>query len=426
MSEIQVEPPKDDLDQLSIERKPEKGRLDWIDAARGFVILFLIATISFPGDSGLNLNIPFIYGIFNHSNVAGQITLYDIGAPAFIFLLGFTMPISYRKRKEEKGTGSAIRYILVRYFILLVLGFVAANIELEFLKYYSINLGTRFTYEGVGTIPISHRPVLFIIPWDVIFSIAASGLVGFIFMGVRNPRYRFFLGYGWLILYQVGLSSTVLEIYALQSVHGGIFGSIFGYGSIAIIATAMGDYLFFSDVFEAKKFQNLLIFGIANLVVVVLFFIEIRDRQLQSLIDAFPTYRKTVSLLYVMAAIGVSCSVLWVFYQINTRFKKNMTWLRIFGMNAFMLYFLAELPDTLFETIMGDVLEMDITWWLSLIWGILVLGYCTYVAWYLYKKNRRISTIKSGLIFLATIVGILLIIIILELTIGLGLLGIFK
>ena len=144
MSELSIEPetPEEKLKEVPIERKPAKSRLGWIDAARGFVILFLIATISFPGHSSIDItSLPIIYGLVHHGpSLLGDITftVFDIGAPVFIFLLGFSMPISYRKRKEEKGVAAARRYILFRYLILLLLGFVIANIELQFLSLFSL------------------------------------------------------------------------------------------------------------------------------------------------------------------------------------------------------------------------------------------------------------------------------------------------
>ncbi|MBN2157082.1 MAG: hypothetical protein JW776_13645 [Candidatus Lokiarchaeota archaeon] len=412
MSELSIEPdmPEEKLKEVPIQRKPEKARLEWVDMARGFVMLYLVATISFPGDSGLDLSgLSILRGLFTHASAgSGLITLYDLGAPAFLFLLGFTMPISFRKRKEQKGPTSARRYIIFRYLALLILGFVIANIDLEFLKYYSFPEGRNFIYEG--SIPLYHRPVLYIIPWDVVPSIAIAGLVGFIFMGVRNPRYRFFLGYGWAILYQVGLYTTELDTYALNSIHGGVFGSIMGYGSIVIIATAMGDLIFFSDTIETKKYRGMLIFGIFNLTItVVVLYLALRG----IFIPAFTLSKHLVSFPFIVTAIGLSCVVLWGFYQLNTRFKLKLIWLQIFGISPFFIYFIAEVPDSLFE-ILTDELGLSVTWWISLIWGLVVLGYCTYVAWYMHKNKKRVSTLKASLIFLVTILGILLIVILLD------------
>ena len=121
MAELEIEPPTDgELKEVPIERTPDRSRLEWIDAARGFIILWLIATIAFPADSSLDLSRAYVlYGLVAHGpSLLGGIsfTLFDIGAPAFIFLLGLTMPISYRRRKEEKGAAAAVRYILFRYF----------------------------------------------------------------------------------------------------------------------------------------------------------------------------------------------------------------------------------------------------------------------------------------------------------------------
>jgi hypothetical protein len=427
MSELQIKPemPEEKLKEVPIERKPEKGRLAWVDAARGFIILWLIASIAFPGDSNLTLP-PIIYGLFKHGPaLIGNITftMYDIGAPAFIFLLGLTMPVSYRKRKEEQGAASAVRYILFRYLLLFVLGFVAANINLEFLQYYSFPLGRKadwVLFDGFANIPMLDRPIMFIIPWDVVISIATAGLIGFMFMAVRNPKYRFFLGYAWIIFYQVALSTSNLAIYAEQSIHGGIFGSIFGYGAVAIIATSMGDYLFFSDVIETKKYRALLIFGAANFLVTIIWIWRPDFIANWSYLEVS---RHLVNFTYVVTAVGVSCIALWIFYQLDTRFKKKMTWLTIFGVSPFLIYFIAEVPDTLLEELLGDTLKI---WYISLIWGVVVIAYCSVIAWFLYKNDKRVSTIKASLMFLVTVIGLLLIIIILELTIHIGILDIFN
>ena len=434
MSELSIEPemPEEKLKELPVERQPVKGRLKWVDMARGLITLYLIVTISFPENSllgGYVGDIPIIGGLFTHAAAGtGRITVFDLGAPLFIFILGFTMPISFRKRKEEKGTNAAVKYILFRYLILFVLGFVIANFKLDFLNYYSVP--DEIIYPFQGTVPLIHRPVLFILNWDVVFTIAISGLVGFLFMGVRNPKYRFFLAYGWLILYQIGLSVTTFQTYAFQSVHGGLFTAIFGYGSIAIIATAMGDYIFFSDIVATKKYRALLLFGALNFILPFIFYLGIDDVQLQFFIEGFPISMHLANFSFVLTAVGLASMLLWGFHEIETRFKKNATWLRIFGMSSFLIFFIAWVPNALFQIIMMRGLGINsptqIPWYYSLSWGLIVIVYCSIVAWIMNKKNKQVSTVKTSLIFLVTILGILLIVIVLELTVGLGYLAIFN
>ena len=430
MAELQIEPPKDgDLKELPIERIPDKGRLDWVDAARGFIILWFIVTLAFPAGSDLNLSGVFVlYGIVHNgpAMLGGlSFTIFDFGAPALIFLLGLTMPISYRKRKEEKGASAALRYILFRYLVLLILGIVVANIDLEFLKYYSYASETDYVFLGTGSIPDIQRPVMFFIPWDVVISIAVSGMVGFIFMGVRNIRYRFFLAYAWILLYQVGLYSTELRTFAERSMHGGLFGTIFGYGSIAILGTAMGDYLFFTSASETKKFRGLIIFGLSNLAVTIIWILIGRSER-PDIIQGILIDYNIVSFSYVVTAIGIMSVFLWVFYQINTKLKKDMTWLRIFGVNTFLLYFIAVVPYTLFTKIYGMIYpSLIIPWPVALVVSIVIIGYTIFTALYLHKKQKRISTTKVGLIFIATQIAILIIFIVVELIWDLGLFILF-
>lgn len=424
MSELSIKPemPEEKLKELPVERQPTKGRLEWVDMARGFIMLYLIATIAFPGGTSLDIgSILIVKGLFTNAAVGiGRATLFDMGTPVFIFILGFTLPISFRKRKEEKGANAAVKYILFRYLILFVLGFIIANFELNFVQYYSFSMETKYIFSG--EVPLIHRPVLFIANWGVVINIAVSGLIGFLFMGVRNPKYRFFLGYGWLLLYQIGLSVTNFQIYALESVNGGLFGSIFGYGAIAIIATSMGDYIFFSDQVATKKYRALLIFGIINYLIPFIFYLKIDLVELQFFIEGFELSAYFVNFSFVLTSIGVACIGLWLFYQINVMLKKAVPWLAMFGTSAFFLYFIAVVPNMLFEKIKTLITGgAEISWWISLIWGLIILTYCSIVAWLLYKNNKIISTTKTSLIFLVTIIGILLILIVLELTVGLGL-----
>jgi hypothetical protein len=222
-----------------------------------------------------------------------------------------------------------------------------------------------------------------------------------------------------------------MQTYALQSINGGIFGSIFGYGSIAIIGTAMGDYVFFSDQVATKKYRALLIFGVINYLVPFIFYLGIDGVELQFFIEGYPISKYFVNFSFVTTALGIACMGLWLFYTIQTRFKKNAPWLRIFGMSPFLIYFIAWLPDAIFEQITTGVLNLNgdtslIPWWISLAWGLVVIIYCTVIAWLLYRKNKQVSTVKTSLIFLVAVVAVLLIVIILELTVGLGILSVFN
>jgi hypothetical protein len=325
--------------------------------------------------------------------------------------MGFSMPISYRRRKEEKGANAARRYIFIRYLLLLVLGLVIANIDLQFIQYYSLRFGGDL--RSIATLIPDDHPIVYILSWDLIASIAVAGLVGLLFLGVRNPRYRFFLGYGWAFLYHIGLYSTNMEIIALQSVNGGFLTAFMGYGSIVIIATAMGDNFFFTDTVEAKRLRGLLLFGGVNLIItVILSWLASTGR----VINAFNLDSSLASLPFIMTAVGASSLFIWAFYQAQNRLKWNLKFLKMFGANAFLLYFIAVLPDILFERIFG-LLGYDTTsipWYFSLIWAILLIFITTFTAWQMYKKDKRISTVKSSLLFLVSIVAVLIIVVILE------------
>ena len=94
------------------------GRILWVDAGRGFLMLYLVITVVFPpGDWAPEGSI--LFWLTGHpGREATYMTLFDIGAAAFIFILGLMYAVAFYKRKEERGTGKAIVHILIRYALI--------------------------------------------------------------------------------------------------------------------------------------------------------------------------------------------------------------------------------------------------------------------------------------------------------------------
>ncbi|MGV9173123.1 MAG: hypothetical protein ACOC35_11220, partial [Promethearchaeia archaeon] len=92
--------------EIPLAKDAEKQkRLRWIDQGRGLVMLLLVFTITFPPEKfremSENIVLHFLFG--HAGSRASYMTLFDVGAAAFIFVLGLSMAISYSKR--VKGTG---------------------------------------------------------------------------------------------------------------------------------------------------------------------------------------------------------------------------------------------------------------------------------------------------------------------------------
>ena len=72
----------------------DKGRLRWIDQARGFIMLYLVLTVALP--DSLTENNPILHFLFDHPGTRDTtMTLFDIGTPAFIFVIGLSLSISF-------------------------------------------------------------------------------------------------------------------------------------------------------------------------------------------------------------------------------------------------------------------------------------------------------------------------------------------
>ncbi|MBN2155495.1 MAG: hypothetical protein JW776_05595 [Candidatus Lokiarchaeota archaeon] len=366
-------------DQLDTER--EHKRLRFIDQGRGFIVLYLVITLVFPPEVWKEADFSIIlHYIFDHApRGATYMTLYDVGAAAFIFILGILLNVAYRRRVEEKGKNKAIMHVLIRYGVLFVLGALIVVVDQGLYKVrYDYVLG----YEYI------------IIGWDVLPSIAVAGLIAFLFISIRNPLYRLIVGYGWGLIYQILMVTTFFKDYAILSSHGGIFGSIFGYASISIIASAVGDYLVDPTKKESMKYWNLLIFALINYGIGIGI----------NFIPGWEASKRQVSFAHNLISIGVTCFGLFIFSLMDRKLNWELKYLRAFGMYPFFVYFISELPIFLLDMTIGVDLGIEI--WGNFIMLVLLLTYTSLLVLWLYKKKKSFSTIKAALIFLAVAIAI--------------------
>jgi predicted acyltransferase len=390
-----TEPQKDQAD-LTIKSVPiaEKTRVRWIDHARGFVMVFLVITSVFPpGEWKQKDTNPILWWLSSHpSPFSADLTLYDIGVPAFMFIIGLSMAISFNKWAVKESPGKAALHQAKRYFILLILGILLAWV-LEFkiwnTKTYPVTPGpndTAFYPEFAGLV------MNYVIIWDVVIAIAFTGYCTIPFLFIKDGKLRMIVAYAWMLLYGILFQVTNLRAYAQLSVHGGIFGTIFTLTSITVIGSAVGEYAMKSPDPMQKKARNMAIFGAINLLI-------------GFIIDAIPGWEATKrqgSFSYGVISIGVVMLGATVFALIDLYRTKPIAYLDAFGKNPFFTYFIAEVPIFILDETTGDDLG------LGPIGNILVLAilltYTSLILMYLYKKQKIISTEKASLIFLITAV----------------------
>jgi hypothetical protein len=369
------------LDEKESEFPEKVERLRWVDQGRGFIIFMLVLTLAFPPDEWKPEG-SIMFFLFGHPGPFDTyMTVFDIGAAAFIFVIGLIFSISFRKRLEKQGLIAAIKYVVIRYGLLLVLGYIV------------VAVGGRFSYYD------ARLPGVLILMWDVIPTLGLVGFVTLPFVLIKRYDVRMIIGYLWILFYQILMITTPLKLYAQLSVHGGIFGTIFGYSGIMIIATALGDYLFRSKIEDKIKYKNMALFGAINLVA----------GNLLSFITGWEASKRQVSFSH--CAISIAVCVLGLLIVVYLDKVKNMElgFFQAYGRNPFLTYLIAETPIFLLDNTIG--VDLGLGWPGNLLVTAIVLTYTTFTVLYLYMRKKIISTEKTTIIFIiiAIILAILLI-----------------
>ncbi len=251
--------------EMNAEITPQRTqRLRWIDQARGFIMVYLVWTLALPGE--LTRNIPFLRFLFDHpDDGAPTMNLFDIGTPAFIFIVGLSLSISFWKYAEKKNVWIALLRVIFRFGFLFAVGYI---LELGQNGWSFADLVTE------KTIPLTkvfgtYTESLSVLWWDVVIALGMTGLTVLPFIFIKNPWIRTGVAYGWMIIYQVLLmvpfTSGYFVNYGIVAIHSGIYTSLFTYTTVVVIGTALGDYMFSTKDPKKKQYATVAIFGGLNL-----------------------------------------------------------------------------------------------------------------------------------------------------------------
>ncbi|MHA1520520.1 MAG: hypothetical protein ACTSRK_10105 [Promethearchaeota archaeon] len=360
--------------------KESSNRMRWIDQVRGFILIGLCITLAEPWEE---VEGTILFFFTSHPDeVAMYMTLYDVGTLAFLFILGLSFSLSFNKHREKIGTGKAILKVIARYGLLLLLGYVLMLVE------YGFDTSVLF--------PVNEE-VGYIIPlWDVIPSIGLVGFIALPFLFIKKPKIRMGVAYGWIALYEILLFATDIDYYASLTYHGGVFGTIFTYTAVVLIASSMAEYVFTSEEIPKKKIKNLVEFGAANLAVGTILWII---SALTNTLILAPN-KRLATMTYALISLGVIVLCIIPFVWADEVKNKELTYLVAFGRQPFLTYFLAELfyqvPKLLLDEF-GTLLR-----WIVLIVILLVTSILNLL---LYKKKKVVPTEFSVIMFM--LVGIL-------------------
>jgi len=88
-----------DEDLLIEKIQSDQKRYYWIDHARGFIMVLLVITEFLPMAVREASEISrFFLAHPPNQTIVEYMNIYDIGAPAFIFIMGLLMPLSFTNR----------------------------------------------------------------------------------------------------------------------------------------------------------------------------------------------------------------------------------------------------------------------------------------------------------------------------------------
>lgn len=310
-------------------------RIEAIDQFRGFAIILMVVFNYLSG-------IESIPAWLKHVPDIGM-NFPDLGTPVFIFAIGLTYGLSYRRRVKEGGVKAAVGHFTRRYLAFIGLGAIITG--------------------GQSSLGIKTD----LLDWGVLQSI---GLAGLLTLGVisTSTLTRLGVGLGLLVIYQVLLDRFWLDL-VLGSQHGGLPGSL-SWAAILILSTVLADI--FHDQRWRKRFPwYSLAFFLAGFTLAIL----------------VPVSKNRLSASYDLITLGFSGLAFSIFYLANFQLPLYSAW----GRNPLLLYLLAFLVTGLFVLPGIPLWYVEAPLWLVACQALAIVLVLGWLALYWQKKGFLFS-----------------------------------
>lgn len=381
----------------------EKQRYNWIDQARGFVMFFLVVTELMPVIwKHANAITWFFLDHPNDSTNAPYMDFYDIGVPAFFFIIGLLMAVSFKKRLETKGRGPAVANAVLRWAMIGVVGILFIVIPAV------LNGQALDTWFGEVK-EIAPGVSWYVVYWDVVPALGLVGLASIPFLFIPR-RERLLVSYAMMAFYQIMIfiPQTYWRDYASSSVHGGIIGGIFVLIPITLIASVIGEFFILDETTAPRdKAKKFLLLGILNAAIgFVLWMIP----------GGFPNKRQsTMSWATISIAVCIFISYMLLridyknddFQKMNSVNKGRIVLFKAYGMNPFLIYALVVIPGVVTEAV-AKMLDLwtGNEFWIQLGEWLIIVPVITLIALLLLHANKAISTTKVAFGVIVIVLGL--------------------
>lgn len=361
-----------------------KKRVVSVDALRGFDMFWIMGgDMAFKGlDNIFHNRISACLKIqMDHVEWFG-FHFYDIIMPLFLFLVGFSMVYSYRKRLANAESDKRLwKHTIIRIGILWILGMVIQGNLLS----YDVNKIHFYT--------------------NTLQAIAAGYLIATIFVLYLPLVHQFAATLGLLLLYWaiialIPIGGSTLHAYdpdgnVAMFVEKAVMGKFIGWGTYTWIvstinfgATVMlgvfSAYMMQSEWKAYKKFTGFILYGLSLIA-------------LGLLLDIWhPIIKKIWTSSFVLFSGGICVLLLAIFYLIIDvwNVKRGTRWMIILGSNAIFGYVAWHLFERSFVG-MAEVFLKGLNQWIEPWFETLRylggFGVIFLIMWYMYKNKTFIK-----------------------------------
>lgn len=397
-----------------------KERLISIDRFRGLCMFLMVCSFIFGAFTCFEPLAPLIEHGSKGFQVLPGISIADLFAPMFIFVIGLTIVKSFKSREEKFGTRRAYFQLAVRFLSLIGIGILFNGFENAWIDIF---MGQQ-TFAGLS-IQLKIYAVMFWIAIALLlvyiislffknqtfknvalsilrYFLAIAGIFAIYFIlvataekittPVGGPRYG---GWEWDTLQNIGLAGLLalpfvkydkwgkLTIVGISFVtltvlmqnglfplansilEGGIFGA-FSWASILLLGSIFAD-------FKDDKFYWVLTSLLLLLSVVLIVGFN------------FTAAKRGCTPVYAVFCSSIS-AIIWGLLNFINNWKPKFSFFQIWGSNAILTYFTTLVIALLLGSFAS---EINLGWAIAI--NLVVLVVFTVVNWLLKRKNKYIK-----------------------------------
>ena len=319
-----------------------KSRLEAIDQFRGFAIFLMVLANYLSG-------IETVPAWLKHAPDVGY-TIIDLIAPLFVFAMGLTYGLSFRRRIERDGKKRTYEHFLARNLALIGLGFL-------------LTLGGQLSGLYLSSVN-----------WGLLQALGAAGL--FALLVIRLPwLLRAVVGAGLLLLYQILLDRFWLAD-VLAAPHNGPWGAL-SWGALLILSIVLADLYHDQASAEGGRQNTRRWFAASGLITLCA----------GLLLAVYVSISKNrASASYVLVSLGLSALIFYGFHLLDIRSAWRIPILSAWGRNALLLYLLHGVVIGFFALPGSPGWYVQAPVWLVFIQAGLLLGILSVIG--LYLDNR--------------------------------------